>query len=72
MAEPSNKSPKMWRMIDEVSLSTFGRRTTDCIKADTCVMCGGPACKFKDELSIKEFSISGMCQECQDEVWKEM
>lgn len=26
---------------------------------------------FNDELSLKEFKISGMCQECQDKVFKE-
>ena len=26
--------------------------------------------EFKDELSKKEFFISGMCQKCQDTVWK--
>lgn len=25
--------------------------------------------EFKDELSVREFCISGMCQECQDEVF---
>ena len=36
-----------------------------------------PCCKqmifrehFKDALSIKEFHISGMCQKCQDSVFK--
>ena len=26
---------------------------------------------FKDELSKKEFGISGLCQSCQDKVFKE-
>lgn len=26
--------------------------------------------KFKDQLSKKEFAISGMCQTCQDKVFK--
>jgi len=25
--------------------------------------------KFKDELSVKEFGISGMCQVCQDKIF---
>lgn len=24
---------------------------------------------FKDELSLKEFTISGMCQKCQDKIF---
>ena len=31
-----------------------------------CITCGKEATKFKDDLSIKEFAISGMCQVCQD------
>ena len=35
----------------------------------SCVMCGGFAEDFRDELSISEYSISGMCQECQDSIF---
>lgn len=38
-----------------------------------CITCGSGAVKaedFKDDLSRKEFTISGMCQECQDSVFK--
>jgi len=34
-----------------------------------CVMCGQPAIEFKDALSLKEFTISRMCQGCQDSVF---
>ena len=39
------------------------------ITADKCVSCGGDATQFKDELSAKEYRISGLCQRCQDEVF---
>jgi hypothetical protein len=42
-----------------------GRR--EAIAGATCVMCHGPATEFTDELSKKEFSISGLCQKCQDD-----
>lgn len=32
-----------------------------------CPICKAVPGPFKDELSKKEFKISGMCQECQDE-----
>ena len=32
-------------------------------------MCKGEADKFRDDLSRKEYGISGMCQNCQDKVW---
>lgn len=28
--------------------------------------------KFKDEISVKEFKISGLCQVCQDEIFDEI
>lgn len=31
-----------------------------------CSICGKEIKGFKDPLSIKEYKISGMCQECQD------
>jgi len=36
------------------------------IKKGNCPTCGNAVGDFKDELSKKEFSISGMCQACQD------
>jgi len=35
-----------------------------------CPACGTKITGFKDKLSEKEYSISGMCQECQDKIWK--
>lgn len=34
-----------------------------------CSMCGGPIGTFRDELSEKEYHISGMCQKCQDDIF---
>lgn len=59
----------MWEVIDGVSQAISGRKTTESIKADTCVFCDRPATEFKDELSRTEFSLSGMCQHCQDGVF---
>ena len=43
------------------------------IAVDECVPepigCGGPATEFEDEVSRKEYSISGLCQECQNKVF---
>ena len=36
-----------------------------------CVSCGCYAGWFKDDLSAKEYTISGLCQQCQDEVFEE-
>lgn len=49
----------------------FDRRVH--IRSGRCVPspigCGGPAVEFRDEASRKEFSISGLCQRCQDSIW---
>ncbi len=36
-----------------------------------CPFCKNPVVmdEFKDELSLREFQISGMCQTCQDEIF---
>lgn len=26
--------------------------------------------EFKNEISLREFHISGLCQKCQDDIWK--
>jgi len=38
---------------------------------ETCVSCKGSATFFKDELSHREFGISGLCQSCQDKIFVE-
>ena len=34
-----------------------------------CSDCGKPIGTFKDEISYKEYKITGMCQQCQDELF---
>ena len=34
-----------------------------------CAMCAHTLTEFKNEISKKEYSISGMCQDCQDEIF---
>ena len=45
----------------------------DRIDKGRCPLCNKPIDpgEFKDQLSVKEFGISGMCQHCQDEVFGE-
>jgi len=42
------------------------------VKNSLCATCGSDKVKFedfKDALSLKEYSISQMCQACQDDVF---
>jgi hypothetical protein len=34
-----------------------------------CPFCSNPIGEFEDEISLKEFHISGMCQACQNYVF---
>lgn len=63
--KPSDKTPEMEAFLKEM----FGVDRVKCIKEDKCVFCGHEAKEFHDEKSRAEFSISGMCQKCQDETF---
>ena len=43
------------------------------IRANKCIPppmgCGGDATMFRDESSRREFTISGLCQKCQDDIF---
>ena len=43
----------------------------DCVDEMKCPGCNKPinAYDFRDELSKKEYHISGLCQKCQDEIF---
>lgn len=60
--EPAKKVPEIRKLQSDI----VGTNVTDSIRQDTCVSCGRPAINFTDEISRREFSISGLCQECQD------
>ena len=53
------------KIIEQV----FGKKPLDLIDKNVCPTCGNPIDDFRDELSKKEYEISGMCQQCQDEVF---
>lgn len=65
--KPTNKSTA----IDSFITSIMGKDRVQTILAGDCMTCNNEfvAENFRDELSEKEYSISGMCQECQDNVF---
>ena len=67
MAKPSEKSPEIDLFLTSISGRSFA------IRADICIAppfgCGGEANEFRDEISKREYTISGMCQKCQDKVF---
>lgn len=67
--KPSKKSQGMVNFLEEVSQEIFGRGRIEAIQENICVDCGEPATEFKDQLSRKEYTISGLCQSCQGKIW---
>ena len=53
----------------KVAIEKIFPGTMQAIEKERCPVCGEKITGFKDALSKKEYSISGMCQTCQDEVF---
>jgi len=65
------KSKGMTIFLDKISEGAFGIPRTEAIRRKMCVICKDPITEFRDNLSAKEYQISGLCQGCQDEVFGE-
>jgi hypothetical protein len=63
--EASKKNP----VIESLLTSLTGVSRVGAVHEASCVMCGGEARVFRDDLSRKEYAISAMCQDCQDKVF---
>ena len=65
--QPSQKAEE----VDHAITSIFGFDLKEQIKSKKCVFCSEEVelDSFKDELSLKEYHISGMCQSCQDRMF---
>ncbi len=69
MATPSEKSPEMARLLNNMGSALFGRTRTEALELGLCIVCGAPAKDFIDERASREYTISGSCQTCQDMVF---
>ena len=63
------KTAGMENMLDDMAKELFGRGRKVAMDNQMCVICGGDVNHFDDELSRREYGISGMCQSCQDGVF---
>ena len=59
---------KSWEVEAMLSKLT-GVSRVGAVAEASCVTCKGEANSFRDTLSQKEYTISGMCQSCQDSVF---
>lgn len=57
------------RSFTQFAAKALGGRAHNALNAGVCPMCQSEITDFRDELSAKEFSISGMCQACQDQIF---
>jgi len=58
--------------IDALLSVVFGVSRNEAISEGLCATCdaeGIEISSFTDDLSVKEYQISGMCQKCQDSVF---
>ena len=64
---PSLKSEQ----IDDLFKSLYGVDRKTSIVEKTCVSCSNEVTEdgFRDDISLREFHISGLCQVCQDKVF---
>tara|TARA_A100001201_G_scaffold143250_1_gene144109 strand:+ start:290 stop:532 length:243 start_codon:yes stop_codon:yes gene_type:complete len=61
------------RLLDNYTSSKpFKNTRSVALLAQLCVMCENPNLNFIDTLSEREYKISGMCQNCQDNYFKEI
>lgn len=66
MTKPmENKSNAVKAILEEVFPGT-----AQAIAEKKCPICKNSITGFKDDLSKKEYLISGMCQKCQDSVFE--
>jgi hypothetical protein len=63
--KPSEKSEG----IDKAISSFSGKDRKEVITGGQCALCDNPNTDFRNEKSIREYKISGMCQDCQDRVF---
>jgi hypothetical protein len=65
---PIQRADSLQRVLDDMT------GNAEAIQSDHCVNppfgCGKPVARFRDEVSCKEYLMSGMCQDCQDKVFQ--
>lgn len=68
MATPSEKSEQVEAIIG--LFAPEGKDRREVIRNNECINgCVKPLKLWKDKLSEKEYTISGMCQSCQDKIF---
>ena len=53
-------------LIEILSKPAVNERYSHAKATKTCKICGGSATRFRDDVSSCEYTISAICQSCQD------
>lgn len=69
----NEKAKNIKRLLDKMSSEKpFTNTRSKAIDANLCTFCEKPNLNWRDQLSRKEYKLSGMCQTCQDQYFKEI
>jgi len=65
------RTKELQNFLDRFTEKTFGKSQTEAKEQKICVFCHKliKMEDFRDQLSIKEYNISGLCQKCQDDTF---
>jgi hypothetical protein len=61
---------KILELMEIVSRPNYNSDYSSAKAANTCIRCRRSAKKFRDGCSRLEYSVSALCQACQDEIFK--
>jgi hypothetical protein len=63
----TQKAEVIEKFLDRLTPNPEGRKGS--IEKNLCTWCGGEATQFRNEISRREYRISGFCQVCQDKTF---
>lgn len=65
--EPTEKAPAIQDFLEQIAGRTTAIRSGKCIPPP--IGCGRAVHGFRNERALREYRISGLCQDCQDEIF---
>jgi hypothetical protein len=63
------RNENLQKFVNDFTKENFGKSLSNSQEKRVCVACGKPITGFRDALSEREYEISGLGQECQDEIF---
>lgn len=64
------RDPTLQAMLDQLAVATGNLPQAEAAKQRVCARCKKPVGEFRDEVSAREYQITGFCQGCQDWVFQ--